>query len=1396
MQVFMKRIYLFLVLIFGLSVLSAQAQNWDELLTDPDANFYDIQAKFNTYWEGKDFTEKGKGWKPFKRWEWFVEQRVYPSGDMRQMDVAMAAYLEQWLASPNTRSSEDQATWTFMGPSDIPVGGGAGRCNFLRFDPQDPNILWTGSPGGGLWKSANAGASWVNWHTDHLPVIGCTDIAIHPENSDIMYLATGDGYGNDTYSIGVLKSTDGGFTWSPTGLTWEVTLARRIRRLLIHPHNPEILIAGTSNGVYLTEDGGHTWSRPQSGNVYDLEFKPDDPSVIYASSNAFFRSTDTGQSWQLIQDGLQSNTPVRRIEIAVTPANPDFVYLLASNANDNGFLAVYRSTDTGQSFQLRADSPNLLGWSSAGTDSGGQGWYDLAIAASETNAHEIFVGGVNIWRSVDGGSNWDINAHWWGDNAPYVHADIHDLIFVPGSGNVLYSANDGGVFRTTNNGATWVDLSDGLEIAQLYRLGASATNPELVLSGWQDNGTNRLNNNEWQRVIGGDGMECIIDYTNPNIMYGSLYYGNIRRSTNGGNNFSTIVTFDEDTGVNSRGLWVTPYIIHPSDPATLLIGKDRLYRTNDYGNSWSPLGNMPGSGLVRAIAYAPSNPNIIYASRASTLLVSRDAGQSFQIISQELPNQTITSIAVSNIDPNRVYVSFSGYNPDNKVFVTSNGGNSWANLTSGLPNLPVNHVLYTFASNNAIYAATDVGVYYRDDNQASWIPFFNGLPNVVVNELEIHYPTRKLRAATYGRGLWESDLYGELPTAPLADFNWTQTNNCVGNPITITNLTANGVMQWAWEAEGNPLFDPTLYNPQFTWAQPGTYAVTLYVFNEGGEDVITKHIEVLPQPNVVIQPAAPQVCLGDAVTLTASGANNFFWSNNLGPGESKTLTPTLTRTFTVTGFSSGCQHTNTVTVTVLPRPEVSLDASTDQICEGETITFTAEGGITYQWSLGGMTEELAELSPTVSGPIVVVGFNAEGCADTASLDIVVFPLPVITLTPENPSLCEGESIVLSASGAQSYIWSDNLGNDPSIELTPPTSLTLSVQGESVEGCVRSRIVDIIVHPLPEVTLMVNEDTFCEGDDIQLTASGAVTYQWQDLPGTGASQTVSALESRSFLVEGFNEFGCSDEASIAVTVIPVKGRLNYWPEAACPSSFFQLTLEGDAQLLEYGIPPGWIVDVQAAPHVFQVHQAGTAPLAVRIGQDAQSCVLRLDPALIPTTSAPLSYYTCSQSFTPDAECAEGGIWYVIDRETGILETFAAEEVNGLPVLQRNFAARYIVLYKCGAGCRDWIGPDVQFISDLTPCEREPGEDADDLFGIRVQPNPASDLMTLRIQHASSPSIHIRITDVKGRLALEQKRPHAGGILDLTYEVSAWPPGMYLLTVRDHTGRSLQEKLVIH
>ncbi len=1108
------------------------------MMSNPKENFYDVQEAFNSYWTGKDTQQKGKGWKPFKRWEWFTEQRVYPSGNRSQMETAMSTYFAQQLSNPDNGERGMASDWTFMGPSTVPSNrGGAGRCNFIRFDPNDSNILWTGSPGGGLWKSTNAGASWVNWNTDYLPVIGCTDIAIVPTNTDIMYLATGDGFASDTYTIGVLKTTDGGLTWNPTGLNWNVTDTKLIRRLLLHPDDHEILIAGTSDGIYRTVNGGDTWTKVQGGDFFDLEFKPGDPSIVYAGSNRFFRSTNGGVSWSQVSSGLAPANQVRRLAIAITPANPEFVYILAAESSSNGYKGMYRSENSGANFNVQSETPNLLGWASDGSDDGGQGWYTLSIAASPTNADAVAVGGVNIWRSTTGGDTWGLNAHWWGDQAPYVHADIHDMAYLPGSANTYYAATDGGIFRTTNNGNSWTDLSNGLEIAQLYKIGSSATNEDLILSGWQDNGTNRLLGSNWRRVIGGDGMECIVDHSDPDVMYGALYYGNIRKSIDGGNDFDRIVESDGD-GVNSGGLWVTPYIMHPTNSETLLVGKDELYRSTDGGYNWEQLGSIGGAGLIRAIAFAPSNPDVIYAARSNSIHVSTDGGASFFDVSAGLPNLIITYITVSSINPDRVYITYSGYMGTEKVFVSNNKGSIWTNYSTGLPNLPVNCIEFQNGSNNGVYAGTDVGIYYRDGTMSAWTPFSNGLPNVVVNELEIHYNSSKIRAATYGRGLWESPLFSGEPVAPIAVFTSNPAVNCAGSPVYFNNQSQNNPLQVSWTFEGGTPATSNQYNPEVTWLTPGTYTISLTVTNVAGTSTETKTLEIKAVPVVSITPENPAICKGENITLTASGANTFFWSNNLGGGAVKTVSPGATTTYTITGNNGGCTSKSTINVEVNELPLLTIGSSADSVCAGQPVELQAAGATQYIWEDGLGTSDMVIVQPVETGMFTVVGTDDNGCSASTTITIIAKPLPAMIVSPESAIICEGDFIKIEAEGAAFYEWSHGLGTNASVILEPLENATIQVTGTAENTCTLTIDIPIIVHQKPELTFVGAENPICEGQSTTISVGGATSYAWSDNLGSDPIITVGPTTTYTYLVTGVSAEGCSNEGAVTVTVNPL------------------------------------------------------------------------------------------------------------------------------------------------------------------------------------------------------------------------------------------------------------------
>ena len=817
-----------IILLFPLVVYS---QKWTEDLQETGKNFYEIQDEFNKYWDDKPY-EKGKGWKQFKRWENFMEKRVYPDGEMKPEIL-----YEEYLRIQNNSNPYSNNIWTQVGPVYVPIQGngdkrGIGRVNAISFHPTNPDKLYIGAPAGGFWKSENGGQTWST-STDFLNNLGVSDIAINPSNPDEIFIITGDRDGGDTYSYGLMKSVDGGNTFNTTGLSFNITNYYRGNRVLIDPINTNVIIVSTSNGIYRSVDGGINFTNTfSSTNMTDIEFHTTNSNIVYGASKgntSIYKSTDNGISWSQSGSGLPLTSSVVRACVAVTPDNPSVVYALFGD-NNNGFYAVYKSLDEGQNWVQQSNSPNLLGWSVTGSDSDGQAWYDLAFACDPNDENILFVGGVNTWKSIDGGQSWNINTHWYGaSGTTYMHADEHMLKYNP-INDYIYSGNDGGLYVSTDNGNNWTDISDGLQITQFYSLGVSQTVQDLVITGSQDNGTFLKSGNNWDPVIGGDGMECIIDYTNSNIMYGALYYGDVRKSTNGGNSFSSIAPAN-------NGAWETPYILDRNDPNIIYIGYDELYKSTDGGNNWNTITNGVTNGnRIDEIAISKSNPSRIYFADGADLYVTNNGGNSWNDISSGLPNKTITYIAVHPTDPDKIWITLSGYTSSQKVYKSQDGGNSWSNYSGTLPNIPVNTiVLDENSSSETLYIGTDLGVFIRDNTSADWSNFNNlTLPNVIVSELEIQYQSNKLIAATYGRGLWSIDL--QITSPPSANFFASDSIFCnIPSTVDFTN-TSFYSNSYYWDfGDGNT---STSTNPSHTYTSFGTFTVSLIATGPLGMDSI------------------------------------------------------------------------------------------------------------------------------------------------------------------------------------------------------------------------------------------------------------------------------------------------------------------------------------------------------------------------------------------------------------------------------------------------------------------------------------------------------------------------------------------------------------------------------
>jgi PKD repeat protein/photosystem II stability/assembly factor-like uncharacterized protein len=987
----MKKSVLALLFISSSLMSVAQKRTYIDLMGDKDATFYEVQAAFNDFW--KDRTPgKGEGYKPFKRFEDFAAKRINSeTGKFEHAASSVTEYQKYFGGTGLNKSANSvQNQWKPLKfTNTIPSsGGGAGRLNCVVLHPTNPNTIFVGAVGGGIWRSYDGGLTWAS-NTDQFGSLAVSDIAFNPKNPNIVYAATGDREQPAPfphYSVGVLKSIDGGITWNTTGLSYTTSQNRMLGRLLVHPDNPDtVLVAGT-DGIYKTINGGNSWVLKHSGNIKDMEFKPGDPNTVYASFLSVFKSVNNGESFGAVP-GITSPS---RIALAVTPANPNYVYAIAGNGA-SGLQGIYRSNNSGGTFTLRTATPNVLTWDVAGIGTGGQSWYDLAFEASPTNPEEIYTGGVNIWKSIDGGLTMTIVTHSNGFNGlPLVHSDIHQIIY--SSTGAILAANDGGLFITSDGGLTWNDFSSGLAIAEIYRLSTAQIDTSLTLSGWQDNGSNLYKPTSATHVYGGDGMDCQIDQSNNNIMYFGIQQGVIGKSTDGGISGSNIVN-NNGSGINSQSAWVTPYILDPQNQNIMYVGKGQVYQSLNAGNSWSPFGTWSGgAGIDQLAIYSSPTTKYLYVSNEGGLYVKKGSANYVQI-NIGLPGLgLITDIEVSQNDSSKVWITYSLFNTTT-VFQSSNAGATWTNISAGLPQIPANCIIHEKNTAN-LYVGTDIGVFYKDSTSASWAPYGTGLPNVIVTDLDIQYAVGKLRISTFGRGLWETKLFQAPTASPVATFNANVQTACQNTqPVVFTDNSTNFPTSRTWTFQGGAPSTSSLFSPSVIYNAPGVYPVKLVVSNAIGTDSITQtnYITVNPAPNVILDSNTIAKCkFDDTVTVIATGGINYTWQPPFGISSPSNgvfkFFGQNAATYGIKGYdANGCYTQQILTLTLKAPPSTISIAS---IAGGfKVVTTNPIATSTFQWFVNGnpiANSNNDTLLTTAAGAYACKITIANGCTRTAS----------------------------------------------------------------------------------------------------------------------------------------------------------------------------------------------------------------------------------------------------------------------------------------------------------------------------------------------------------------------------------------------------------------------------
>lgn len=1420
-------------LFFGFTTL--QAQPWVEGLdlNDPNVTFYQVQQNFDQYWANRP-VERGKGWKAYKRWEEFMAPRVYPTGRFFNPNRAYQEY-NTWLQQ-NGQGMNTQATanWQLMGPTQVPGnGGGAGRLSAIAFMPGNTQTIFVGAPAGGLWKSTNYGATWTPM-TDQLPTLGVSDIVIDPNNTNTIYIATGDRDAGDTYAVGVMKSTDGGITWNNTGMNWNITQARTVNRLIMHPANSQILIAACSNGIWRTTNGGTTWTQTQtSGDHKDMEMNPNNADTIYAaSSNVIRRSVNNGVTWTT----MATVSGVNRIEFAVSPANSSYVYALCSKSSDNGFHSLRRSTDRGATWTVMSTSPNIFGWNTTGSDSGGQGWYDISLAVSPTNANWIIAGGVNQWHSTNGGTNWTMNAHWYGGGGkPYVHADIHVLHFEPGSSSIIYSMNDGGIFRTTNTGTTWTDLSSGLSIAMMYGISNNPAVSTTVWAGHQDNGTNRLQTGTWSQRIGGDGMWCLNSHTNTNTVYGSLYYGDIRRSTNGGTSFTQIAG-NGVNGITEDGGWVTPYIQDPNNASILYAGYNRVWKTTDGGNAWTVAYAIPGTSKVVAMDMSANNANVVYSAKSNKMY------RNTTDITAGLPvsSASITYIRVDPANEDRVWVTFSGFSAANKIFRTTDGGSTWTNITYNLPNLPANCVEYIPGTTEELYIGTDVGVYTFDPATNTWTQFNTGLPNVIVRDLKLHAGANKLRAGTYGRGLWETDL-NTTPQPPVADFLASSTSICVGNTIGFTDLTTNQPTSWSWSFPGGTPASSTTQNPSVTYSTPGTYDVTLTATNGQGSDVETKLQYIVVGSSGGSLPLIEDFESGvfstngwslsnpdnattwDIVTTSGntSGSNSArmnIW-NYATVGErdgmiSKALDFTQYNSVNLAFKHAYRRSGTTDTDSLLIYVSTDCGATFSNIVYQRGSQPMATNVITNtdyspasvsDWCLNGTYDtcyQNIDLSAFLAYSAVMVKFetyNSYGgnifVDDINITGVVNTPPPVADFTANNTIICPGQQINfsdLSTNSPSTWVWSFTGGTpassssqNPAVTYNAPGTYAVSLTVTNPGGNDTKNVNGFIIvggGTTASITPPTNT-AICGSGSVTLTsANTATSYQWllNGSPISGAiSSSYTATAAGTYDLVAITGT-CSDTSntSVVITVTPATPavvNIQNGITTICGTQGAVLLGSGGGtyQWLINGTPiPG------ATNSTYAANQAGSYDLVVDNAGclDTTNSSTSIVQGTQPTANFSHTVLNNQVTFTDGSANATTWFWDFGDGNTSNVQNPGSNTYA-------NTGTYVVTQIVTNGGCSDTVV--YQVIITTLSANGLMSEDA-----LEIYPNPSQGVFNIRLGDEGGRTVQLSILDVNGKeVFLKNLQDNATHAIDIT----SLSKGNYVLRLTHEKGRS-ERKIV--
>ncbi len=749
--------------------------------------------------------------KSFKRLEWFYRTRAYPYDTIPF--TKFITQRDEQIQKANDASIEKAFNpWQNIGPYSITAtwpaqfGNQSGRVRGLAVHPTNPAVAYIGPAAGGVWKTTNGGTTWSDL-TSSFTTSAFGALAIDPVNPAIVYAGTGEamsGWNTTTYSgDGIYKTTNDGASWSKisTGLGTYTQVAK----IAVNPANASIVYAAlahgnwdlgypSNEGIWRTTNGGTSWARVISaGAAFDITISPGNSAKVFAAvggsttGSGIYISSDFGATWTLSNSGLPTANTIARIQVSASGTS-----LYAVIFNSTSSTVAYKSTNDGVTWS-QISAGVKLGGSYDGTTWNDQGWYDLMICANPKNPNSVFIGNLEIHRTTNGSAFSPMrNA-----TGPYggigawdspMHVDYHTMSFAPSDTNIVYAGSDGGIYKSTDAGATWKSISNNLPTLQFYRVASHPTNQNILFGGAQDNGNFRTTSASavpWTFVATGDGMECFYDYSNPTYTYFSSQQGGLTLSTNGGVSGSKSIAPTWD----NTPAWTAPFFMHPTDHLTLYTASKSFWKSTNQGTSWTKIAANVTTDNIVSVSQSKVNPNyFILASGEFTytpqVMVSTNGGVNWVSVAANIPGtaRRYSRVFCDPVSATTMYAVRTGFG-SGKIFKTTDLGTTWQNITSNLPDIPHNDIFVDPLSTAKLFVGNDFGIYFSSNSGGTWTWIKDGMPVVPVMAFSYfsYSGTRLLRAATHGRSVYQINL----------DQSATVTNT-INLKADLSNITGTG----------------------------------------------------------------------------------------------------------------------------------------------------------------------------------------------------------------------------------------------------------------------------------------------------------------------------------------------------------------------------------------------------------------------------------------------------------------------------------------------------------------------------------------------------------------------------------------------------------------------------